>query len=60
MINRSKKHLFTIAIISALTLVGCSNTSKLIVPDGAQRVPINRDASTHGASIHQDLVVKYD
>lgn len=46
MINFSKKYRFTIAMISALTLVGCTNTNKLIVPDGAKRVPINHDTTT--------------
>ena len=60
MINFSKKHLFTIALIAALALVGCTNTNQLIVPDGSKRVPINRDATINGASIHQGLIVKHD
>lgn len=44
MINFRKK-LFTIALMSALMLAGCSNTNKLIVPDSAKRVPINRDTT---------------
>ena len=64
MINHSKKHLFTttttMIIICALALAGCTNTNRLIVPDGSKRVPINRDAIVNGASIHQDLIVKHD
>lgn len=64
MINLSKKHLFTMTmtmiIIYALALAGCTNTNRLIMPDGSKRVPINRDATINGASIHQDLIVKHD
>jgi hypothetical protein len=50
MINFNKKP-FTIALMSALMFAGCSNTNKLIVPDGAKRVPINRDTTTIPALI---------
>lgn len=60
MINFSEKYRFTIVMISALALAGCSNINKLIVPDGAKRVPINRDATINGASTHQDQIAKHD
>ena len=64
MINFNKKHLhimtMIITIFSALTLAGCTNANKLIVPDGSKRVPINRDATINGANIHQGLIVKHD
>lgn len=50
----------TITIFSALALAGCTNSNKLIVPDGSKRVPINRDVTINGANIHQGLIAKHD
>lgn len=50
MIKTSKKHLFTMVISCALTLAGCGSSNRLIVPDGAKRVPINCDAKINGTN----------
>lgn len=60
MTNFTIKHLLTMAMISTLALAGCTSSNKLIVPDGSKRVPINRETTIHGASIHQGAIVKYD
>ncbi|PPD55395.1 MAG: hypothetical protein CTY12_01055 [Methylotenera sp.] len=54
----TKNTLLNLAIASALMLTACSNTNKLIMPDGAHRVPINQAHIANKLPAKQDTASK--